>query len=217
MTVQPPSYNTDRVSGPHGLLAQALTRFHTPLYPAGGLLQLGDGGAIAVGTLMEPAVVHPLPAPDRSDDAAVFALGVFPGIASSCCAPVLAGVMTLSRSRPPRRIPGAWARVRLRDGVPAVPAGDLLGSAPTRPASSVNPADQVRAELGRFELTTPYLIDADERVSDAYGVLGTGMHENLPGHSFILIDGSGHIAWRGDYPSMFVDADQLLSDIRSRR
>jgi hypothetical protein len=43
------------------------------------------------------------------------------------------------------------------------------------------------------------------------------MHENLPGHSFILIDGSGHIAWRGDYPSMFVDADQLLSNIRSRR
>ncbi len=37
-----------------------------------------------------------VPAPDRSDTAGVFALGVFSGVASSCCAPVLAGVMTLS-------------------------------------------------------------------------------------------------------------------------
>ncbi len=81
----------------------------------------------------------------------------------------------------------------------------------------VNPADQVRAELERFGLTTPFLIDADESVSDAYGVLGTGMHENLPGHSFILVDGSGRIAWRGDYPSMFVKTDRLLSDIGSAR
>jgi hypothetical protein len=36
------------------------------------------------------------PAVDRSDTAGVFALGVFSGVASSCCAPVLAGVMTLS-------------------------------------------------------------------------------------------------------------------------
>jgi cytochrome c-type biogenesis protein len=32
----------------------------------------------------------------RGDSAAFFALGVFSGIASSCCAPVLAGVVTLS-------------------------------------------------------------------------------------------------------------------------
>jgi cytochrome c biogenesis protein CcdA len=39
-----------------------------------------------------------LRAPDttRGDSASFFALGVFSGIASSCCAPVLAGVMTLS-------------------------------------------------------------------------------------------------------------------------
>jgi cytochrome c biogenesis protein CcdA len=39
-----------------------------------------------------------LRAPDtrRGDTASFFALGVFSGIASSCCAPVLAGVMTLS-------------------------------------------------------------------------------------------------------------------------
>lgn len=39
-----------------------------------------------------------LRAPDttRGDSATFFSLGVFSGIASSCCAPVLAGVMTLS-------------------------------------------------------------------------------------------------------------------------
>jgi len=81
----------------------------------------------------------------------------------------------------------------------------------------VNPADQVRSELNRFGLRTPFLIDSDKSVSDAYDVLGTGMHENLPGHSFILVDGTGRIAWRGDYPSMFVTTDQLLSDIGSAR
>ena len=81
----------------------------------------------------------------------------------------------------------------------------------------VNPANQVRSELDRFGLTTPFLIDADETVSDAYGVLGTGMHETLPGHSFILVDSSGQISWRGDYPSMFVTTDQLLSDIGADR
>jgi hypothetical protein len=43
------------------------------------------------------------------------------------------------------------------------------------------------------------------------------MHANLPGHSFILVDGSGRIAWGGDYPSMFVTTDKLLSDIGSAR
>lgn len=79
----------------------------------------------------------------------------------------------------------------------------------------VNPADQVRTELDRFGLRTPYLIDADASVSDAYAVLGTGMHGDLPGHSFILVDSSGHITWRGDYPSMFVKTNQLVSAIRS--
>lgn len=81
----------------------------------------------------------------------------------------------------------------------------------------VNPADQVIAEMNRFGLTTPFLIDTDRTVSNAYGAVGTGMHADLPGHSFVLVDGSGRIAWRGDYPSMFVSTDQLLSDIGSAR
>jgi len=79
----------------------------------------------------------------------------------------------------------------------------------------VNPASQVSEAMGWFGLTTPFLIDADLSVSSAYGVIGTGMHANLPGHSFVLVDGSGRIAWRRDYPSMFVSTDRLLADIGS--
>lgn len=76
----------------------------------------------------------------------------------------------------------------------------------------VNPADQVRAELRRFGLETPFLIDADRRVSKAYETIGTGHHADLPGHSFVLVDGSGRLRWRLDEPSMYVDPQRLLRD-----
>jgi len=79
----------------------------------------------------------------------------------------------------------------------------------------VNPAADVQREMTRFGLKTPFLIDGDESVSNAYGVVGTGMHANLPGHSFILVDASGRIQWRKDYPSMFVTVPQLLAAIGS--
>jgi cytochrome c-type biogenesis protein len=79
-----------------GLLAQALTRFHTVLYLAGGLLLLAMAALSLSGRSWSlPSFIHS-PAPDRSDTGGIFALGVFSGVASSCCAPVLAGVMTLS-------------------------------------------------------------------------------------------------------------------------
>jgi len=80
-----------------GLVASALARYHGPLYVAGGTLLL----ALAVLAVLGRSWSMPsfLRAPDleaRSDTAAVYGLGVFSGVASSCCAPVLAGVMTLS-------------------------------------------------------------------------------------------------------------------------
>ncbi len=78
------------------LLASTLTRYHTTLYAGGGLLLLGLGVlAIAGKSWSLPSFVRS-PDPERGDSAGIFALGVFSGIASSCCAPVLAGVMTLS-------------------------------------------------------------------------------------------------------------------------
>ena len=78
------------------VLAGAIARYHAPLYYAGGALMIGLAGLAVSGRMWSlPSFVR---APDtsRADTASFFALGVFSGIASSCCAPVLVGVMTLS-------------------------------------------------------------------------------------------------------------------------
>lgn len=78
------------------LVAGTIAKYHAALYYAGGSLML----LLAVYSLSGHMWSLPsfLMAPDtrRGDSGSFFALGVFSGIASSCCAPVLAGVMTLS-------------------------------------------------------------------------------------------------------------------------
>ena len=78
------------------LVASTIATYHQPLYYAGGVLML----TLAAFSLSGRMISMPsfLRAPDtaRGDSASFFALGVFSGVASSCCAPVLAGVMTLS-------------------------------------------------------------------------------------------------------------------------
>ncbi len=76
-----------------------------------------------------------------------------------------------------------------------------------------NPAEQVQGELARFGIRTPYLVDEGTRVSQEYGMLGQGMHANLPGHGFVLIDGSGQVRWKMEYPSMYVSAADLLAAV----
>lgn len=78
------------------LLASTLTRYHTPLYAAGGVLLIGLAVLAIAGKSWSLHSFVRSPDPERGDSAGIFALGVFSGIASSCCAPVLAGVMTLS-------------------------------------------------------------------------------------------------------------------------
>ncbi len=78
------------------VLAGAIAKYHEPLYYAGGALMIALAGLAVSGRMWSlPSFVR---APDttRADSASFFALGVFSGIASSCCAPVLVGVMTLS-------------------------------------------------------------------------------------------------------------------------
>lgn len=73
----------------------------------------------------------------------------------------------------------------------------------------MNTAEQINAERERLGAASTFLLD-DGMVSGEYGTLGTGMHEGLPGHGFVLIDAGGQQVWSGDYPSMWIDADQLL-------
>lgn len=79
----------------------------------------------------------------------------------------------------------------------------------------MNTAAQILPDLERYGATTPYLLD-DGTVSEAYNTLGTGMHEGLPGHGFVLIDAAGVQRWQGNYPSMWLDPADLLEEVTSR-
>ncbi|OLT38012.1 redoxin, partial [Kytococcus sp. CUA-901] len=79
----------------------------------------------------------------------------------------------------------------------------------------MNTAAQIQADLDTFGVSTPYLLD-DGTVSQAYGTLGKGMHAGLPGHGFVLVDADGVQRWQGNYPSMWLDPDDLLREATSR-
>ena len=53
-------------------------------------------------------------------------------------------------------------------------------------------------------------------MSQAYDVLGKGLHEGLPGHGFVFIDADGVQRWFSNYPSMWLDPDHLLKEFTSR-
>lgn len=77
------------------VLRQLFTTQHTLIYVVGGLLMLG----LAIYTLLGGQIHLPMPGGRAGGNAgplSVYSLGVFSGVASSCCAPVLAGVIALS-------------------------------------------------------------------------------------------------------------------------
>src|SRR6266516_3880630 len=76
-------------------LQQLLTTQHSAIYVTGGLLML----ALAVYVLLGGEIHLPMPgrrAGGKTGMLSVYSLGIFSGVASSCCAPVLAGVIALS-------------------------------------------------------------------------------------------------------------------------
>jgi len=79
-----------------GILSNTIARYHTPLYYVGGFLLLGLAVLSFLGRSWSMPAFARMPSIAGGDTAGMFALGVFSGVASSCCAPVLAGVMTLS-------------------------------------------------------------------------------------------------------------------------
>src|SRR6266852_3550108 len=77
------------------VLRQLLTTQHTAIYVTGGALML----ALAIYVLLGGQIHLPMPgrrAGGKTGILSVYSLGIFSGIASSCCAPVLAGVIALS-------------------------------------------------------------------------------------------------------------------------
>jgi peroxiredoxin len=77
----------------------------------------------------------------------------------------------------------------------------------------VDDAELVRVEAERYGATGPIALDADRRVSEAYGMLGVGGHGDRPSHSFALVAADGTIADVVHYAEMFVPVDRLLVDL----
>jgi cytochrome c biogenesis protein CcdA len=82
------------------LLTESLLRYHTVVYGVGALLLLGLAVIALGGGTWSLPFLRGSPDISRTDSAGVYALGVFSGAASACCAPVLAGVLTLSAVAP---------------------------------------------------------------------------------------------------------------------
>ena len=68
---------------------------HSLLFVIGGFFMLFLGAASLLGIQLMP-MVHPDVNLQKGNVTTVFALGLFSGVASSCCAPVLAGILVLT-------------------------------------------------------------------------------------------------------------------------
>jgi peroxiredoxin len=75
-----------------------------------------------------------------------------------------------------------------------------------------SPAELEQA-VQQYKITTPLLTDESRRMSTDYDVLGLGMHADMPGHTFILVDRHGVIRWRHDYTEMYVPTGELMKAI----
>lgn len=83
-------------------------------------------------------------------------------------------------------------------------------------------AEQQAEAISEYEISNvPMLVDADQSVSEAYDVLKWAVGTGEPGHTFILVDAAGNIAWIRDYgspqlpnPVMYVPPLDLVEQIR---
>ncbi|AHB42000.1 Cytochrome c biogenesis protein transmembrane region [Candidatus Saccharibacteria bacterium RAAC3_TM7_1] len=82
-------------------LGALFSRYHVIIFTLGGLFMIALGVALVLGrSYMLPMRIKPQL--KGHDPGSLYVLGIFSGIATSCCAPVLAGVLALSA------IPGSW-------------------------------------------------------------------------------------------------------------
>jgi peroxiredoxin len=68
----------------------------------------------------------------------------------------------------------------------------------------------------------PLLSDTDHKVSEAYGVLEWAIDTGEPGHTFVLVDSEGTIAWVRDYGApekpdrtMYVEPSEIVDQVRA--
>lgn len=85
---------------------------------------------------------------------------------------------------------------------------------------SPDPVEAWREEGGSFGISLPMLSDAGNAVWLRYGTVEWTMASNEPGHTFVLVDESGTVAWVRDYGApehgglMYVPPDELAGQIQ---
>lgn len=82
-------------------LSVLFRNYHNAIFVGGGLFLFVLGAMMTFGIKL-PTSMSPHPQLKQYDAFSVFSLGVLSGIATTCCAPVLAGVLALSA------LPGSW-------------------------------------------------------------------------------------------------------------
>ena len=77
------------------ILSKALFIYHDDIYVVGGFVML-IAAAITFLGLKFPMINLPGREPGKHDPLSIFILGIFAGLTSACCAPVLIGILTLT-------------------------------------------------------------------------------------------------------------------------
>jgi peroxiredoxin len=92
---------------------------------------------------------------------------------------------------------------------------------------SPDPPEAWQQWAAEYPLHTPMLTDASNEVAARYGVMrwrmppGADIDSSEPGHTFVLIDEEGRVAWVQDYGAaengglMYVEPRQLVPPIRA--
>ena len=82
--------------------------------------------------------------------------------------------------------------------------------------------EELRQEGAQWGISTvPLLSDRERQVSAAYAVLQLAVPSGEPGHTFVLLDRDGRVAWIRDYGApengglMYVPAAELTQAIRT--
>ena len=83
-------------------------------------------------------------------------------------------------------------------------------------------AKELAAGITQFGIEgVPMATDSDGSVSDQYGVLQWAVATGEPGHTFVLADKSGRVAWIQDYGApenggvMYVPPSDLVAQIQA--
>jgi peroxiredoxin len=86
---------------------------------------------------------------------------------------------------------------------------------------ATDPIAVSQAAVVEWGVTTPFLVDADKVLSEAYGVLQWATPSGEPSHTFVLVDSDGIVRWIQDYGApenggrMYVPLDELLGEIEA--